>query len=248
MKDCGARGQKGRAAPRRQRAGGHASGWGASHLLILFAAALLTAASARSAQLLPHGQQAAGERLAKSVCAACHGADGNSVDPDYPKLAGQSARYLYDQLLAFQAQGHRRASGIMGAMAVNLTDAQMRDVSAYFAAQIPRDTGPPTAAASPKLMAQGQSIYRQGIAGSSAVPACASCHALSGAGLPPEFPRLAGQHEQYLVRQLEQFRSDRRNSNPNQMMSVVAHKLSGADIKAVAGYIARMTSDQTAAR
>jgi cytochrome c553 len=217
-------------------------------LAISFVAWLLLAGTAVSAQLLPHGDRAQGEALAKNVCAACHGDDGNSVDPEYPKLAGQSARYLYDQLLAFKAQGHRRASGVMGAMAVNLTDVQMRDVSAYFAAQISRDTGPQSAPASPKLAAQGQSIYRQGIAGSSPVPACASCHALSGAGLPPEFPRLAGQHEQYLVKQLEQFRSDRRNSNPNQMMSMVAHKLSGADIKAVAGYIARMTSDQTAAR
>ena len=217
-------------------------------LAISFVAWLLLAGTAVSAQLLPHGDRAQGEALAKNVCAACHGDDGNSVDPEYPKLAGQSARYLYDQLLAFKAQGHRRASGVMGAMAVNLSDVQMRDVSAYFAAQIPRDTGPQSAPASPKLAAQGQSIYRQGIAGSSPVPACASCHALSGAGLPPEFPRLAGQHEQYLVKQLEQFRSDRRNSNPNQMMSMVAHKLSGADIKAVAGYIAHMTSDQTAAR
>lgn len=246
MKDCGASGHEGRSA--RQRAGGRASGWRPARVLIPFAAALLVAGSARSAQLLPHGQKAAGESLAKSVCAACHGADGNSVDPNYPKLAGQSARYLYDQLLAFQAQGHRRASGIMGAMAVNLTDAQMRDVSAYFAAQVPRDTGPQILPASPELLAQGRSIYRQGIAGNAPVPACASCHALSGAGLPPEFPRLAGQHEQYLVKQLEEFRSDRRNSNPNQMMSVVARKLSGADIKAVAGYIARMTSEQTAAR
>ena len=119
-----------------------------------------------SAQLLPHGDRAQGEALAKNVCAACHRADGNSVDPDYPKLAGQSARYLYDQLLAFKAQGHRRASGVMGAMAVNLTDVQMRDVSAYFAAQLPRDTGPQNAPASPKLAAQGQSIYRQGIGGS----------------------------------------------------------------------------------
>ena len=183
-----------------------------------------------------------GRRWHKNVCAACHGADGNSVDPDYPKLAGQSARYLYDQLLAFKAQGHRRASGVMGAMAVNLTDAEMRDVSAYFSAQLPRDTGPQNVQASPKLIAQGQAIYRQGIGGKASIPACASCHALSGAGLPPEFPRLAGQHEQYLVRQLAEFRSDRRNSNPNQMMSVVARKLTDADIQAVAGYIARMGS------
>jgi cytochrome c553 len=219
----------------------------ASRVSIPSAAMLLLAATTASAQLLPHGQESQGEALAKNVCAACHRADGNSVDPDYPKLAGQSARYLYDQLLAFKAQGHRRASGVMGAMAVNLTDAEMRDVSAYFAAQLPRDTGPQNVQASPKLLAQGQSIYRQGIGGKAAVPACASCHALSGAGLPPEFPRLAGQHEQYLVNQLAEFRSDRRNSDPSQMMSVVAHKLSDTDIQAVAAYIARMRSRELAA-
>ena len=163
------------------------------------------------------------------------------VDPSDPKLAGQSARYLYDQLLAFKAQGHRRASGVMGAIAVNLTDADMHDTAAYFAGQRPRQTAALNPPISQQLLAEGQSIYREGISHNhAAVPACASCHALSGMGLPPEFPRLAGQHEQYLLKQLDEFRSDRRNSNPNQMMSQVAHKLSDRDIQAVAGYIARM--------
>ena len=200
----------------------------------------MLAVTAASAQLMPNGDPVRGQALAKTECAACHQADGNSVDPSYPKLAGQSSRYLYDQLQAFKAQGHRRASGIMGAIAVNLADGEMRDAAAYFAGQLPRPgtAGPPPIRE--QLLARGQSIYREGISGGRAVPACASCHALSGIGLPPEFPRLAGQHEEYLVKQLEEFRSDRRDSNPNRMMSQVAHKLSDRDIQAVAGYIARM--------
>ena len=203
-------------------------------------AATLLASVAASAELLPHGDPGQGRGLAQHVCAACHGADGNSVDPQYPKLAGQNARYLYDQLLAFKAQGHRRASGVMGAIAVNLSDAQMRDAAAYFAAQRPRDAARPQVQLGDRLLARGQSIYREGLSRDPAVPACASCHALSGNGLPPEFPRLAGQHAQYLEKQLAEFRSERRNSNPNQMMSEVAHKLTDGDIRAVAGYIATM--------
>jgi cytochrome c553 len=207
--------------------------------LAVFAALLLTSV-AGWAQLLPQGDPGRGQALAHQVCAACHGAGGSSQDPRYPKLAGQSARYLYDQLLAFKAQGHRRASGIMGAIAVNLTDAQMRDAAAYFAAQRSWNGAAQSAPISQKLLERGESIYRQGIARDPAVPACASCHALSGAGLPPEFPRLAGQFEQYLVRQLDEFRAERRNSNSNQMMSMVAHRLTDRDIQAVATYIATM--------
>jgi cytochrome c553 len=202
--------------------------------------ALLWASAAAAAQLLPHGDPGQGRALAQHVCAACHGVDGNSVDPQYPKLAGQYGRYLYDQLLAFKAQGHRRASGVMGAIAVDLSDAQMRDAATYYAAQIPRGTGAPHVPLTDRLLARGESIYRQGIGRDRAVPACASCHALSGNGLAPEFPRLAGQHARYVVKQLDEFRSERRNSNPNQMMSEVAHKLTDRDIRAVAGYIATM--------
>jgi cytochrome c553 len=212
----------------------------ASIASVLLAASSLLGTPAASAQLLPHGDPVQGRALAERVCAACHGGDGNSVRSDYPNLAGQGARYLYDQLLAFKAQGHRRASGVMGAIAVNLGDAEMRDVATYFATQRPRDTAGQGAPMSRQLLARGESIYRRGIAHDPAVPACASCHALAGIGLPPEFPRLAGQHQEYLAQQLDQFRADRRNSNANQMMSAVAHRLSERDIQAVAGYIARM--------
>jgi len=204
----------------------------------LVALLALTAAPAH-AQLLPHGAAAEGGAGVQGVCSACHGADGNSVDPKVPKLAGQSAQYLYEQLLAFKAQGGRRASGVMGAMAVNLSDVEMRNTAAYFAEQLPKPT-PLGAVVSKKVVARGESIYRQGISSSPAVPACASCHALSGAGLPPEFPRLAGQHAQYLVKQLDEFRSGRRASDPNRLMARVAHKLTDRDIDTVSQYVARL--------
>ena len=122
----------------------------------LVALLALMAAPAR-AQLLPHGDVAQGRALAQRVCATCHGADGNSTDPTYPKLAGQNGSYLYDQLLAFKAQGGRRASVVMGAMAVNLSDAEMRDAAAYFAAQLPKPT-PAGAVLPSKLFALGESI------------------------------------------------------------------------------------------
>ena len=202
-------------------------------------ALLALAAAPLRAQVLPHGDAEKGRSSVQSVCSACHGADGNSTDPNVPKLAGQNAQYLYAQLLAFKAQGGRRASGVMGAMAVNLTDAEMRNTAAYFAAQLSKPTPPGTVAAE-KLLTQGESIYRQGISSSPAMPACASCHALSGAGLPPEFPRLAGQHAQYLVKQLGEFRSGLRTSDPNRLMARVAHKLTDRDIDAVSQYVARL--------
>lgn len=209
------------------------------HGVAAFAACALLATNA-IATLPFAGDPPRGKALAEKVCAACHRADGNSIDPEYPKLAGQGARYLYEQLLAFKAQGHRRSSGVMGAIAVNLSDTEMRDLAAHFAAQLPRDGDAERVPISARQLARGESIYREGLARSPAVPACASCHALSGAGLAPAFPRLAGQHPQYLVKQLDDFRFGRRNSDPDQMMSQVAHKLSERDIEAVAGYIARL--------
>jgi cytochrome c553 len=199
----------------------------------------LAALPLRGQPLLPQGDPAQGRAVAEHVCVACHGVDGNNADPARPRLAGQSARYLYEQLLVFHSQGERRANGVMGAIAVNLSDAEMRDVAAWFSRQPVQDT-PPQVNVGADLLRRGEKIYRRGIVGSPSVPACASCHALSGAGLAPEFPRLAGQHEAYLVQQLDNFRSGRRTSNPNELMARVAHKLTDADIAAVAAYIARM--------
>lgn len=166
------------------------------------------------------------------VCAACHGRDGNSVDPDVPSLAGQGAPYLERQLIAFKTQ---RRTGVMSGIAVGLSDEDMHAAVGWFAQQMARpnpDPRPDSAA-----LRQGAAIYRHGI-DTKNVPACASCHAMNGSGLPPEFPRLAGQHTNYLEAQLRAFRSDSRLSNPNAMMRDISGRLSDQEIDAVAQYIA----------
>ena len=168
------------------------------------------------------------------VCATCHGKNGNSTDPSVPSLAGQGASYLEKQLAAFKTQ---RRVGVMGGIAMNLSATEVRNLATYFSQQVPQDD-PDRSSESPER-AQGAAIYRDGIA-SKNVPACASCHALDGAGLPPEFPRLAGQHPRYLAEQLRAFRSDNRISNPNAMMREVSVNLADDEIDAVADYIAQM--------
>lgn len=166
------------------------------------------------------------------VCAACHGRDGNSINPDVPSLAGQGAAYLERQLHAFKSQ---RRTGVMSGVAVGLRDVDMRAAATWFAQQAAQPSSDPWPDSD--TLRQGAAIYRHGIHGKD-VPACASCHALSGRGLPPEFPRLAGQHTNYLQAQLRAFRADSRLSNPNAMMRGISAQLSDKEIDAVAQYIA----------
>lgn len=168
------------------------------------------------------------------VCSACHGIRGNSMIPSVPSLAGQGSPYLERQLAAFQAQ---RRVGVMSGVAMNLSDADIRDAARYFSQQIPRPRF--TRSIDRQAPARGERIFRDGIANKS-VPSCASCHALDGQGLPPAFPSLAAQHATYLAAQLRAFRDDRRISNTNAMMRSVAAPLSDTEIDAVAGYIADM--------
>jgi len=199
------------------------------------AGAMAMAASAAAlpqsgATALRQGDAAAAKPIVTDVCAACHGMDGNSVDPDIPSLAGQGEHYLREQLTEFRAQSR---NGVMGAVAAALSAADIRNLAAYFSQEIAK----PGVATDAALVGVGEAIYRGGVPAHD-VPACASCHSLDGEGLAPEFPRLAGQHVAYVTRQLRAFRSDARNSNPNAMMRVLAHKLSDANIDAVAQYIA----------
>ncbi len=170
--------------------------------------------------------------IVTQVCAACHGADGNSIGGAIPSLAQQGADYLYDQLLQFAAQGHRRANGVMGAMAVNLTPQEMRSLADYFSYQTLKPTPPDMSSTT-----RGKSIYLGGIPGKN-VPACASCHGSGAEGLAPAFPRLAGQHAPYIVIQLRQFRSGSRASDPRALMRTLSAKMSDAEMDAVAHYVA----------
>lgn len=198
-------------------------------------AALLIAGQAL-AQEHAKADIAKGKQIAGTVCAACHAADGNSTSPAYPKLAGQIPEYLVKQLHDFKAshgKPAKRTNAIMNGMVASLSDADIRDVAAYFASQKIKPAG----ATDEKLAAQGQALYRGGDA-ATGVPACASCHGPGGTGIPTEFPRLGGQIPQYVESQLEAFKSGKRANDPNSMMRDIASRLSDEQIKAVAQYVA----------
>jgi cytochrome c553 len=204
-------------------------------LVALAAVGLLWAAQA-VAQGAAKPDVAKGEQVAKQICAACHAADGNSVAAANPKLAGQFAEYLHKQLVNFKPQGAKKAereNAIMAGMVANLSDSDMRNVAAYYASQKLR----PATASSKELAAQGQKLWRGGNA-ANGVAACAGCHGPDGAGIPSQFPRLAGQFAEYVEAQLKLFRARGRANDPSGMMRGVAARMSDQEIKAVAEYAA----------
>lgn len=163
------------------------------------------------------------------ACVSCHGAAGNSTIVQNPKLSAQHAPYTYKQLMDFK--GASRNNPIMTAIAKGLTEAEARDISAYLEAQAPK----PGAAKNKDTVDLGKSIYRGGIA-EKKVPACASCHGASGAGIPALFARLGGQHQEYTSAQLVNFRSGARANSAQ--MTTIAERLSDKEIAAVSDYIA----------
>lgn len=184
-----------------------------------------------------HAQDAArGQQIAGQVCASCHAADGNSVAPANPKIAGQFPEYLHKQLADFKAQGAKkpmRENAVMTPMVANLSDADMKSLAAYYAGQKLK----PAAAADKDLAGLGQKIWRGGIA-SSSVPACAGCHGPAGAGIPAQYPRLSGQFAEYIAAQLKGFKEGARANDPNGMMRGVAARMTEREIRAVAEYAA----------
>lgn len=180
------------------------------------------------------GDPAKAQQIVTQVCAACHGTDGNSPTAVNPSLAGQHPEYTYRQLMNFKALDGKpaeRPNAVMAGMAANLSGDDMANLAAYFAAQKPV----PRAARDPELAKLGQSIYRGGII-AKGVAACASCHSPNGAGIPAQFPKLAGQHAEYVAAQLRAFRGEERTNDPNRMMRAVAARLSDLEIKAIAEY------------
>jgi cytochrome c553 len=191
------------------------------------AGAAEAAASAVAASAKP--DLAKGQATSANVCAACHTSDGSRGSPANPILQGQHPEYLVKQLNEFKAG--KRQSPIMTGMAAALSEADMKNVAAFYAGKQAK----PGFAKSKDTVALGEKIYRGGIADRN-VPACAGCHSPSGAGIPSQYPRLAGQHADYTEAQLVAFRSGARsNSAP---MTGVAAKLNDREIKAVADYIA----------
>ncbi len=175
------------------------------------------------------GDPAKGQSLAQ-VCAACHGVDGNSSLPVNPSLAGQHADYLIKQLKNFKS-GERK-NPIMAPMVANLSDDDMKNIGAYFASQAPKGGGAKDAAS----VEAGRKVYRGGNL-ANGVAACAGCHSPNGAGIPAQYPRIAGQHADYTVAQLKAFRSGDRTNDPNNMMRAIAAKLTDHDIETLAQYV-----------
>lgn len=192
---------------------------------------------ARTAQLTPKTDLAKGQQIASGVCATCHNADGNSSISTNPKLAGQGAEYLYKQLKNFKSVDGKpaeRPNAVMGGMVMTLaTDDDMRNVAAWFASQTQKGGQ----AKNRETVEFGQKLYRSGDL-AKGLPACAGCHGPAGAGVPAQYPRIGGQHADYIETQLKTFRSGERSNDPNKMMRLVAIKMTDAEIKAVADYIA----------
>jgi cytochrome c553 len=194
--------------------------------------ALVAAATVVGAQ----DNAARGQRIAGQVCAACHGADGNSVAATNPKIAGQFAEYLHKQLADYKPQAGKkpaRDNPIMTPMVANLSEDDIKSLAAYYAGQ----KLTPAAASDKDLATLGQKIWRGGIP-SSNVPACAGCHGPAGAGIPAQYPRLSGQFAEYTAAQLKAFKEGGRANDPNGMMRGVAARLTEREIQAVSQYAA----------
>lgn len=187
------------------------------------------AAAADPAPAAAKPDLAKGQATSTNVCAACHTADGSRGSPANPIIAGQHAEYLVKQLEEFKSG--KRDNAVMKGFATTLSTADMKNVAAFYAGK----TAKPGFAKNKDLVALGEKIYRGGIA-ERAVPACSGCHSPSGAGIPSQYPRLAGQHADYTEAQLVAFRSGARKNNVQ--MTGVAARMNDREIKAVADYIA----------
>ena len=178
------------------------------------------------------GDAKAGLETSKT-CVACHQVDGNSINPQWAKIAGQHASYLAKQLHDFKAgEAGGRNNPVMTAQVATLSDQDIDNLAAYFASQKMI-----TGVADPELVQQGEDLFRGGDL-ERAIPACTGCHGPAGKGNPAaKFPALAGQHAEYTAMQLKAFRAMTRANDPNQMMRDIAIKMTDAQIEAVASYI-----------
>lgn len=194
------------------------------------AAVLVTAGPVVIADETDIALQLRAEKVAITVCGTCHGKTGTNAEPKFPVLAAQSANYLVAQLKAFHAQtrGDPDAIAYMWGMAAELDEPSMSALAGYYSAQKPQ----PGSAGNASVISTGKDIYEHGIA-SQGVPACSTCHGPDAHGLK-EFPRLAGQHAQYILKQLASFQSNMRNVA---IMHGVAQNLRRPEMEAVAAYL-----------
>jgi len=179
------------------------------------------------------GADPAAGQAKSQTCVACHGADGNSVVPNWPKLAGQHESYLVKELKEYR-EGEKgpRFEPTMFSMTMNLTDQDIADLAAFYASN--KST---LGMASQAYVSEGEKMYRGGNL-ATGVTACTACHGPQGEGNEAaRFPRLSGQHAQYIEDQLNAFRNGKRKNSPNGMMESIAHRMSDEEIKAVSSYI-----------
>ena len=196
-----------------------------------FALMALVYASAFAAEheAAPKADLERGKQIATTVCAACHGPDGNSAMPANPILAGQNGGYIARQLAAFKSGA--RPSPIMQGMAAGLSEEDMHNVGAYFQQQKPAGAN---MARDKAGVERAQKIWRAGIK-SAGVPACAGCHGAAGHGIPAQYPRLAGQYSELTLGWLKAYAA---NGRPHPVMSPIASRLNEGDMKALSDYIA----------
>ena len=166
-----------------------------------------------------------------AVCAACHGADGNSVNPDWPKIAGQGEAYLIKQIKEFRSD--KRAEATMTPMAKGIaSDEDVLHLAAYYASQKTK-----SGTANKDKVALGEAIYKGGVM-DTGVAACSACHGPTGIGNgPAKYPKISGQHAKYLVTQLKNFKSGSRSNDVGKIMRNIALKMTDAEMEAVAEYM-----------
>jgi len=205
------------------------------------AAAVLVTALALSPLAHAAGSVAAGASKA-TVCVACHGANGNSTNPQWPVLAGQNAAYIRAQLQHFHDKTRIDPTGVMPPQAASLTPQDIDDLAAYFSAQVPAGLE-----ADPSYWQPGEKLYRGGDA-ERGIPACFACHGPVGAGVPSAgYPQLRAQHAVYIIAQLNQYASNTRYTTDSkgdsngglydQIMHTIASKLTPEDMRDLASYV-----------
>lgn len=195
----------------------------------ILAVAVLAAALGTNTVAWAEGSAEAG-RGKSAVCAACHGPDGNSANPEWPSLAGQHASYIVAQLEAFAGGG--RQNPLMSPIAEPLSEEDRQDLAAYYAAQTPAPRE-----ADQENLERGRKLYVGGDP-ERGITACIACHGPTGRGNPlASYPAVAGQHASYTAATLEQYASGARSSDPNQIMRSIAARMSAEDIRAVSNYL-----------
>jgi cytochrome c553 len=193
------------------------------------AVAVLAAALGMNTVARAEGSAEAG-RGKSAVCAACHGPDGNSANPEWPSLAGQHASYIVAQLEAFT--DGRRQNPLMSPIAQPLSEEDRQDLAAYYGAQTPAPRE-----ADPENLERGRKLYVGGDL-ERGITACIACHGPTGQGNPlARYPAIAGQHASYTAATLGHYASGARSSDPNQIMRSIAARMSAEDIRAVSNYL-----------